>query len=308
MVTPYVAAYSTSYAHRVPYLTVAEYQNDPNGIASNVLVAGQGAGVNQQVLEQTIVRASAWADSLTQQALQATSDVQSGEYRMRDGWVYQSFDYAPIVYLTQVLWGWLPSQLVALPDLSNVWPESRRVLRIPILAYTSSSQATPQVPLWPAAQYGRVLVQSTYVNGWANTLLAGAVSASATSLTVTDPTGIVPGLPMYLVDAGQGGAGGGSESFVVDASYTIGSATVPLKSGTSLAYAHQPGIPVSSLPQDVRQAVSSLTTALIKTRAADALVMASVSEEPSKSDLIEAGGITDLEVAIDLLEPYRRVW
>jgi hypothetical protein len=64
-------------------------------------------------------------------------------------------------------------------------------------------------------------------------------------------------------------------------------------------------IMVSTFPDDMRQGVISLTSALIKVRGAESYDMPSVGAEPSKEALIEGGGLEDLAVAVDVLAQYR---
>jgi len=74
------------------------------------------------------------------------------------------------------------------------------------------------------------------------------------------------------------------------------------------AFEHAPGVSISALPPDVKQAVICLTSALIKSRGSDAVIMQSLrgggSQTAGKS---EDGGLEDAEIAIDLLRPFARV-
>jgi hypothetical protein len=61
------------------------------------------------------------------------------------------------------------------------------------------------------------------------------------------------------------------------------------------------------LPESIKQAVVLLTSALIKTRGSDALVMGSMRSQPNKVSKTEDGGLEEIDLAVDMLEPFRRV-
>jgi hypothetical protein len=130
------------------------------------------------------------------------------------------------------------------------------------------------------------------------------VIATATSLPLTS---ILPqaaaGTTLTIVD------GQYTEVVTVSTSFT-GGTTLPLVA--PLIFAHTPqawpaSITVTELPDDVRQAVISLTSALIKTKGTEAYVLPSVAgTEPSSVSMIQGGGMEDLSIAVDLLSHYAR--
>jgi hypothetical protein len=61
------------------------------------------------------------------------------------------------------------------------------------------------------------------------------------------------------------------------------------------------------MPDTVKQAVTFLTSQLVKARGADAIEMASIGSEPAKKMVSEAGGFDDLALALDLLDEFKRV-
>lgn len=283
MTTPAIAPYVPTYANRVPYLTPAEYKAAPTGVDVSQLVPGGAPSQENAALSRMIGRASSWADSLCFQVLAATSDTQAGTYRVKaDGTVQVVCDYSPIVYVTAITTGLTPSQLAPLTDLSNVWPQGK------VVAFP----APPNV--WPTP-----FVVVSYVNGYANTTLATSAAFGATSISVTSPLGIVPGLPLRIDD-------GVNPIYVtVDPTYTVGSATVPLTA--ALPYLYGPGVSVSALPEAIKQATISLTSALIKTRGTQAITMVSMNGGPGELAESQPGGLEDLDVAMDLLAPFVRV-
>ena len=299
MTAPALAPYIPTYATRVPYLTTAEYLAEPTGVDVSALIPGGAKNANLGALKTVIRKASNYADSLCYQVLAATLDLQLGEYRIRsDGTIRVKLDYSPVVEVTAVLAGPTANQLTALPDLSGLWFEARKVVRVPVAALTLLPAPLLAVT---RSRTGYLFAQTSYVNGFANTALAGNAAAAATSVTVASSYGIFPGLPMtiYADDLAQ------TEDVVVAATYTQGSTTVPLVSG--LQYAHTTGQALSAMPEAIKQAVTALTTHLIKTRGAEAMSLASVSGGPTHTETEAPGASEEYDQAVDLLHEFRRV-
>jgi hypothetical protein len=61
------------------------------------------------------------------------------------------------------------------------------------------------------------------------------------------------------------------------------------------------------MPQQIKQAVISLTCVLIKTRGAEAIAMASMRSQPTETEKMESGASDDWEAAVDLLQEFKRV-
>jgi hypothetical protein len=297
MTTPAVALYVPTYATRNPYLTTAEYLAEPTGVDLSQLIPGATSqAVNEAALATLIRSASSYADSLCYQVLGATLDTQAGEYRIfRDGTIRVPVDYTPLVEVTAVSLGWAAGQLSALTDLSGLWLQ-RKVVRIPVgPSLISGAGYVFTAP----ARYGHIFAQVLYVNGFANTTLAADVSAAASSVTVASPLGIFPGLPMTIYDD----AVAKTEMVTVANTYVQGSTTVPLVS--PLVNAHTSGTAISALPRAIKQAVTALTTHLIKTRGAESMALASVSGGPAMQQAMP-GSTEEYDLAVDLLHPFRR--
>lgn len=301
MATPVTAPYAPSYAFSVPYLTPAEYLAEPTGVDVTQLLPGiSSAAAQTAVLTRQIGRASSWADQFCRKVLAATLDVQSGEYRVfSDGTIRVPVDNTPLIQVTNVNVGFMAGQLAPLADLSTC-RLGRKVVRIPIAGVA----APPPSASAALARHGCVFADVTYVNGWAHTLTASGSAMGATSIQVTNPTGIIPGLPMTVYDGAANGVN--TEQIVVGAGYVYGSTTVPLASPT--LNNHGVGCSVSALPGFVRQAVISFTSALIKTRGSDSYVMPSGPGQADKMESMMPGAGEDLDIAMELLEPLRRVW
>lgn len=283
MSQPVLAAYVPTYATFTPYITAAEFKASATGVDVSQLVPGGDTATNNAALSTVIGRASNYADNLCHQVLAATADIEAGQYRVfADCTIRIPVRYTPLIAVTAVSVGSMPGQLQPLTDLSGVWPD-RKVVRVPVTGYAPGSY---------------VFAQLSYVNGWTNTTLAADAAIGATSLTIASPLGVVPGLTMQLYD------GSNSEPITVAGNYQYGSSTVPLTTPT--AFAHTSGAAVSALPPAIKQAVVLLTTALIKTRGAESVVMGAMEAEPEHAEKTEPGGLEEFDLAIDMLTDFMR--
>lgn len=258
MAAPVVALNVPTYATYTPYITTAEFLAEPTGVDTTQLIPGGTSAQNTAALARKIAQASSYADDLCYQVLAATSDVQSGEYRLRrDGAIHVPVANSPLIQVDDVQVGVVAGQLTPLDDLSGVWL-GRKVARIPVTRSLPALTITGRPGV--AAGPGRVFAAVTYVNGYAHTLLAASVAQGASQITVKGALGLVPGLPLTIYDNSS------TEQVTVDAGYTLGSTTVPLTA--PLANNHTAPVSVSALPPFVREAVVNLTAYLIKTREA----------------------------------------
>lgn len=292
---PAVAPNVPTYATFTPYITAAEFKASATGVDVTQLVPGGTSAENAAALVTKIARASSYADNLCHKVLAATLDTQSGCYRLRpDGTIRVPLDNTPIIAVVSVSLGYRAGQLTPLGDLSGIGFRKKSIA-IPVTGLSLGGTAGPGVP----ARAGQVFATVQYVNGWANTTLTAPAAAGDLSVTVAQPLGMFPGLPVQLYD------GASTEPAVVSAAYVQGSATVPL--AAPLGFAHTAGVAVSALPPFVKEAVVLLTTALIKTRGAESVVMGAMEAEPEKAEKIEAGGLEEFDLAVDLLSPLMRV-
>lgn len=293
MVTPAIAPYVPSYASRKSYITVDDFLAAPTGTDTTQLLPGQGVDANKVALAGVIERASSVANTFCRKVLAATTDIQSGIYRMyRDGTIRVPVDNTPIVMVTGVSFGWAPQSLSALTDLSGLWI-SEKVVQVPIM--TAPVAVAPQVML---RSYSQVYSVLTYVNGWFHSNLPAATLVGATSVSPADVLGLVAGMPFTVYD------GANTEIAQVASSYVVGATSVPLVS--PLTRAHPAGVTASALPPDIRQATISLTSALIKRRGGEAIVLQAMRGQPQRKTLGEPGIGSDEQMAARLLKPYAR--
>lgn len=286
---------------QVPYLTPDEFRRAPTGVDTSALVRGDSAGNTAALLDQ-IRAASSWADQLCGQVLGATTDTETGRgYTTRDGMIVVHPRFWPIRAVTSFSYSATPdpSTLTTVTDLSSVWVEEQE-FHVP---YGAGNAFTGALGFSGMRGGGGVRQQMyarwTYVSGFTNSTLAAAAAAGATSFTVDDGTGILPGDVLTVIDGPR------TEDVTVGPGYVFGSTTVPTT--TALLYDHdQTGVPVTGLPPAVRRAVTLLTAALIRTRSSSSFLMASVKDNAGKKAPGEVLTLDEVNDAIAMLAPYRR--
>jgi hypothetical protein len=201
--------------------------------------------------------------------------------------------------LTALEYGNPSTNLYAVTDVSSAWIENSQIL----FPYAQmGSLFTSQGPLQFGTAYNSgipVYLKYTYVNGFANDLIATAVATQST-LTVTNGVGITAGLNLRIYD------GINTENVTVASTYTFGSTTVPLIS--PLVYSHDAGVSISALPPAIKEATILATTAMLKVRGDSSLTM-SVGTLPNSGSTgnLEQNIGSDMAMAMDLLKPYRRI-
>lgn len=154
--------------------------------------------------------------------------------------------------------------------------------------------------------YGRKgwAIQVTYINGWPHCSLTSAVTAGATSLPVNDCTGwaienfydTYTGATGVVEDSGQQEA-----IHVTAASVAAGPGNLTL--ATPVAYPHQAGTVVTTIPQSVQQACIYFCTAEALTRGATSTTIHSVGGAVAHSGSDMDGLVS---IAERLLHPFRR--
>lgn len=288
-----VAPYVVTYASRTPYLTFAEWAAAPTAIDTSSLLPGGTPAQQQQIVVDAIERASSMIDGYCYQVLAATRDVDPpARYRVgRDGCLRIPLKFKPILEVSDVQVGATPSLLASLTSLADV-VIGEGVIEVPLWQWAPST-------LTPAGVGGRPLVKVTYVNGWPNTTLATSAAAGTSSLTVTSGLGIYPGSMLTIYDVAAG-----TEPVTVAASYTPGSTTVPL--AAALSFTHGAGVSVSNLPPRIKEAAVLLTSVLIQTRGDDAIVLDSI-DSPTQVQAVPKASARNLDLARDMLQPFRRV-
>lgn len=284
-----IAPNISTYSSHAPYITPAEYLASPTGVNVSQLVPRGTEDQNKDALRTVISRASAYADAFCKQVLNATVEVTSGRYRLqRTGIMRVPLTYSPALAIESIQVGFSPSQMTALTDMGNVWLD-RKVVTFPI-------GSTPILPVFGAtAPDGYCYVIVEYVNGYANSELTAPSVIGATSVTVASTVGMYPGVELTINDPGN------TESVIISSvSGNVVSFTTPL------VFAHEAGNNISALPDSIKQAIVLLTSALIKTRGSEAVVMSQLRQQANQTTSIEGGGFDEVSIAKSLLLPYVR--
>jgi hypothetical protein len=289
----------TTHLFSTPYLTLDEYKNAPTAIDfSNLVWNSQDPDTQDAELANVIARASSWIDTYCNQVLAATTEQEQQRTRISpDGTIRLHPRYSPIIALTSFQYGNPSTQLQTLPDCSYAWIEDAEII-VPYanLSLTYSSQGALQFG-FPTSPRVETYTKYTYVAGYANTTIVTA-TAGQFSLTVKDGTGITAGLQLGIYD------GFNSEFVTVASTYTFGSTTIPLVA--PLGYDHAAGISISALPPAIKEAAILVTTAFLKVRGDNAMVM-SISTNASASNKAGENVSDEIRLAKDLLYPYRRI-
>lgn len=280
-----------------PYITIAEYKQAPTAVDVDDLVGGGSQGVNDQELANCVARASSWIDAHCGQVLSATKDTDSFRTRIsRDGMLKVHPRFTPIVAVVSASYGIQPDLMQDL-DPTTAWIEYGSVV-FPL----SGTAASFFGALGFSRNYKSTSEQFftiTYINGYANTLLASNAASGVSTLSVKDLSGFQPNHQYQIYD------GSSSELITVASSFTptTGAGSLTLASATS--YAHNSGVSVSGLPPAIKQAAIYMTNVILKSRGNSAIVMGGLSPNSIESD--NPAVSNDYSSAMDILKPYRRI-
>ena len=304
-------------ANPLPYLSVSQYQFATTAMDTTTLIPGGPGQAQTQALADTIRRASRWADRMCFGAdpaakgasLAASLSVEACYTSIKAGELRLVCDYRPIVEVLGIDVGADPSQVASIgPQAAATVRIGRRVVTVPYGVGFVAGRPGDTSLLYPNRWAGKLYAVWSYVNGYPHTKLALDVAAAATSCVVEATNGagglwgVFPGTELTVYD------GDLTETVSVQ-SVLPGTPTATLTT-TAFANAHvapaSPDfLPVTAVPADIQQAVISLTTMLIKTRGARAMVMPQVpGAQPRRQDLAQAGAMEDWEIAQLLLTPY----
>ena len=282
-----------------PYLTLAEFKNAPTALDYGNIVAGGNQAAQDAELTNAIYRASSYIDQYCSQIIGATTNSERQRVRFsNDGTIRIHPQYHPIVALTALSFGPTPTSLVAVPDCSPAWIEDQSIIFPASGASLSYSTSGPLGFGFGGPAGSEVYAQYTYVNGYVNSVLASTASAGASSVTVDDASGIIPGQGSRIYD------GASTENVVVSSSYVFGSTTVPL--AAPLAYTHAASVCISGLPAAIKEACILVTSAYLKIRG-DASLVLEVTNQPSQQIEGSQRVGSDIAQAQELLKPFRRM-
>lgn len=242
----------------VPFVSVAAFTAHPTYLDLDDLRYNDPSAADQQAeLNNLLLMSSAWAEGYCEQPLAAHQYVQNLRTRCgRDATVKIHPDHTPVIAVSSFAYGYTPTALTTITNPS-VWAEDERNLVITIGAagpWSGSLQfGTP-------AAGSPLYTQTTYTAAFVATVLAGAASAAASSLTVADPTGILPGAQYRIWEPGA------EETVTVSIAYVPPAVVIPaVPTAVPLAaptlFAHGSGSDFTNMEHDLRLAVINYTVA-----------------------------------------------
>jgi len=281
-----------------PILTIAEYKNAPTSIDFDNLVVGGNSGAQDAELARVILRASSFIGEYLGQTITAQTLTETQRTRFTpSGFISLHPSNTPIISLQSFYYGADPTNLVTLPDPSVSWFENEQII-IPIsqLSLTFSSAGPLSFGGGGSSTYP-IFTKYEYTAGYVNNGIATA-TATATSMTVQDGTGIVAGGRYRIYD------GASSETVTVASNYVYGSTTVPLTS--ALVYTHAAGVTFGNLPNTIKEACILITTAFLRVRGDSSMTM-NITTFPQANVGGDQRYGNDIKMALEMLNLYRRI-
>jgi hypothetical protein len=292
MPTPVNAPYAVTYSQHEAYVTRDEYTSDPNAVGTSMLVPGGSLAANLQALDQVLVTASSKADNICQQVLAATTETVGGWAQIApDGYLRIGGLNTPLVQITGFTYGTTPDAQTAAATLTGIDIRQNSV-GIPPGMFSPLLTAGAQVPTFGPGYY-----TLSYVAGYANSILRSPALVGATSLTVDNTLGIVPGMPLTIYDP----VNLATETVTV-LSTTATTITVALPT----AFAHPAGVSVSALPPTIKQAVILLATSQIKRKGGSPQTIPNATARPVTEPQFPAGG-AEYDQATKILSSFTKV-
>jgi hypothetical protein len=268
-----------------PLLTVAELKRSPIYTQLQKLIPGGAQADNDAELNRIIMRVSALINGECNQNMAATTNSEIGRVVVSDWGELRLHTRAnPIVEVLSVAWGTDPNSLTQLTNLTSLVLDPWRITVPP----SAGVSFRPGAHLW---------AQWSYVSGYPVTTVAEALAAGDESLTVVDSTGIIAGQTDLMIQDGRW-----FES-VTPTAVTGNVLTVP-----PLMYAHQVGVGVNALPDDIQEAALILISRLHNTWS---LAMGAITHDGTgarknpKAPGIGTRFLCDPGV---ILDPYVRKW
>ncbi|MBM9509990.1 hypothetical protein ITX44_36630 [Streptomyces sp. KK5PA1] len=238
----------------VPYVSAAAFQAHPTYLdLDDLRVDVDDPAAQTAELENLLLMSSQWAADTAMQPLHAHVFTQRTRARTdRQGNLKFHLDHTPYLSLVQVGYGYSPTALTVM-NSPTVWEQDNN-LTIPLGQGGGSWSGSLQfgfpagVELW---------VQAVCVAGFVATRLTADTTAGALTLTVDDPTGILPGAQYRIWEPGA------EETVTVSPAWTPPAISVPptapapaaVTLATPTRFAHTSGHDFSGMPANLRLAV-----------------------------------------------------
>lgn len=276
-----------------PYVTAAEFTAHPTYLDLGDLRSGISEPEAQTAqLSNMLLVSSAWADGKCHQPLAAHQVTLNTQGRVdSDGNLVIYPSHRPVLAVTEVAYGATFTRMTAVTSPA-CWVKKDQTILIPVGGARLGS---------------RMYVNLTYIAGWVSTLLAADADQGASSLTVADPTGILPGASYRLWEPGS------EETVTVSSAYIPPTVTAPptptsVPLAAPAVFAHTEGAGWSGMPGDMRLAVINYTISQLMrpdTAAEDAYPDTSLSAGTRKEDSRKDGSGLVAE-AVRLLNQFAR--
>lgn len=305
-VTPIVG--TTSQPRLTPYLSVAMLKyHSRRGVSFDQLVPRGMPEDQDQALQQYIEDAAAYTDSVCQQILAATYDTSGGRINVsRDGFAYVHPRYRPVIALTAFSIGPTPALMTAYTSFVGVKVEPD-YFAVPVGGAGGLPVNTSQGPIQfgtASAPMDQAWAEWTIVNGFPVTFLTASAALGATSISVADTTGIVPGATWLTIYAGAdrvrvlaGVVSTAGPAGIGTGPGTVACAALP----QAISNVGPQPVMVSALPADVIQANALIVRAFIKESGGGNISGPTVaSGQASQAN----GSGDDLADAVAMLRPY----
>jgi len=280
------------------YVSVAEFKNAPTSLDINNLVSGGNAAAQDAELANVLMRASSYMNEYLNQNLVAQRYTETQRIRVNtQGYISLHPNNNPIIALEAFQYGSDPLNLQTLNDCSQTWFEQQQII-IPLGQFATTYSSAGPLSFGGSVPRQQMFTKYTYVSGYVNNFIATA-TAGATSLTVTSGIGIVAGQVLHIYD------GSISETVTVASTYTYGSTTVPLTS--ALVSTHAAGVTIGNLPMAIKQACILVATAFIRIRGDKSNTMSITTRAQGSEINGDARFGSDIRLALDMVNLYRRV-
>jgi hypothetical protein len=243
-------------------------------------------------LAAIIRRASAMINGEVNQNLAATTDYEVGRVVADDRGNIRIHTRAnPIIDVVSISIGQNPGNLTPVTDLSSIILDP---WRITIPSQTNGNWFwSGNLPLGRFGPGRMMWAEWVYTNGYPATALSADANAGDTTITVKNPTGILPNSTLLAIEDGK------YFEQLTPTAVTGNVLTIP-----ALEFSHSAGVGVSSLPDDIKECAMLLCSRLHDTWS---LTMGAVSVDGSGAHNMSARPKIMCDAA-SILAPYRRWW
>lgn len=223
------------------YVTYEEFRRHPHYLDLDNLLTGQADALQISTVKDALLFASTWADTELDMPLGAHVHTEYARCVVdRWGRIKHHPEHAPVLKVVSLATGSDPGSMSEVTN-PQVWTEQQGRM---LIGYGPGGATLDSLQFGTTVGPREVFARWTTVAGYPATQLAVAANATATQITVRNPTGIDVGTTLRLWTPG------GEEAV------TVASLVGPvLTLSAPLAGAHALGMTCSALPPDARMAI-----------------------------------------------------